>query len=174
MGIDLQGARDVAFSVLELILLEGGNALADERLGRMRIHAQGFVEGRLCVWAVVLFEQEHPCLVFRRPEVSLVLEGVTVNIGKNELKLVGEVVPLGVLAAGHTNEEQFFGVFDVLFGVVTRRVGADKPAKFRFGLLKLAPSLQDRGPDPARKKCSGWRASAWEIACSASSHRPRR
>src|SRR5437773_3776409 len=53
-----------------------------------------------------LLEQQHAGLVLGRPVVRIVLERVAVNIVKDHLELIGELVPARVLRAGHADQSQ--------------------------------------------------------------------
>ncbi len=100
--------------------------------------------------ARLYFLQEQDAgLVLGRPEVLVVLDGVGVDVGEDELELIGQVVHAGVLGPGQADQQQLIGVLDVVVGVAAFGVGADKPALLGIGFLEVAPALRDLSQDPA-------------------------
>ena len=105
--------------------------------------------------AVVLLQQQHAGLVLGRPVVLVGLEGVAVDVVEDELELVGEVVPAGVLAAGQADEQELVGVLDVVVLVAAVGVGADEPAELGVGLLEVAAVAVELRPHPAGQEVLG-------------------
>jgi hypothetical protein len=83
-----------------------------------------------------------------RPEVRVVLDRVAAHLVEDEPELLGLVVPPGVLGPGLCDDQEQFGVGDVLLGVARVGVRLHEPPHLLLGGRDVAPVAEVPCPYP--------------------------
>ena len=126
VGIDFHGPAERGFGLFELEVFHRQFGQGDVDLGRAGIDFQGRLELLGGIGPIVLLHEEQPGLEVGGPVVRIELHGRGKEVVHEEVELVAEPVPAGVLGGRAADPAQRLGLLDVVTVVEARSSGDNR------------------------------------------------